>query len=114
MEKSLKYSVNLSFTEIKLPPFEDILVLGRHSPHGKNGIQKSFEFLVPNGFDVIETSHENVECVFINKRILSKMPKEKILKILTGNVFPFVSEAEIIKVEFRVTISLNTIEDEGA
>lgn len=112
MEKSLKYSVNLSFHEIKLPPFEDILVIGKHSPHGKNGIQKSFEFLVPNGFDVVETDHENVESVFINKRILSKMPREKILKILISNVFPYVSEGEIMKVDFKVTISLNTIEDE--
>lgn len=112
MEKSLKYSVSLSFSEIKLPPFEDILVLGKHSPHGKNGIKKSFEFLIPNGFEVIEANHENVECVFVNKRILSKMPEDKILKILTTNVFPFVSEAEIMKVDFKVTISINTIEDD--
>jgi len=112
MEKSLKYSVNISFSEIKLPPFEDILVLGKHSPHGKNGIKKSFDFLIPNGFEIIETDHENVECAFLNKRILSKMPKDKILKLLTDHVFPYVAEAEIMKVDFKVTISLNTIEED--
>ena len=112
MDKSIKYTVSLSFNEIKLPPFDDILVLGKHSPHGKNGISKSFELLIPNGFDVIEANHENVECVFINKRILSKMPADKILKILNDKVFPYITESEIIKVDFKVTISFNAIEED--
>jgi len=114
MNKSIKYTVCLSFNEIKLPPFEDILVLGKHSPHGKNGISKSFEFLIPNGFEVIEITHENVECIFINKRILSKMPVDKIIKILTDNVFPFITEAEIVKVDFKVTISYSLIEEDAS
>jgi len=111
MEKTIKYSVNLSFLEIKLPPFEDILVLGKHAPHGINGVSKSFEFLIPNGFEVIETNHENIECVFINKRILFKMPKEKIMRILSERVFPYISESEIVKVDFKVTISFAEIEE---
>lgn len=114
MDKSIKYSVSLSFNEIKLPPFEDILVLGKHSPHGKNGISRSFELLIPNGFDVIEVDHENVECVFINKRILSKMPVDRIVKILTEKVFPYITESEIVKVDFKVTISYSSIEDDAS
>ncbi len=111
MKKDVKYSVSLSFEEIKLPPFEEILVLGKNSPHGKTGISKSFDLLIPNGFEIVDTDHDNVESVFINKRILAKMPKEKILKILEANVFPFVSEKEIIKVDFKVMIAVTVIED---
>ena len=109
---AVKYSVNLSFEEIKLPPFEEILILGKNSPHGKQGISKSFELLIPNGFDIIDTDHDNVDCVFVNKRILSKMPKEKILKILENNVFPYVSEREILKVDFKVKIAYKIVEDD--
>jgi hypothetical protein len=112
METSMKYSVTLSFEEIKLPPFQEILVLGKNSPHGKIGISKSFELLVPNGFEIIEIEDEKVEALFINKRILAKMPKEKIIKILKEKVFQFVSEGEILKVDFKVTISYSTIEQE--
>ncbi|WP_372792452.1 hypothetical protein [Lutibacter sp.] len=108
----VKYSVNLSFEEIKLPPFEEILVLGKHSPHGKQGISKSFDLLIPNGFEIIDSDHENVDCVFVNKRILTKMPKGRILKILESNVFPYVSEREILKVDFKVKISYNIVEDD--
>ncbi len=112
MQKDFKYSVRLSFEEIKLPPFEDILVLGLNSPHGKNGISKSFELLIPDGFVIIDTAHESIDCVFVNKRILAKMPEEKVMKILESKVFPYVSASEIVKVDFRVAISYTTIDEE--
>lgn len=111
MKNDIKYTVSLSFEEIKLPPFEEILVLGKNSPHGKTGISKSFDLLIPNGFEIIDSNHGNVDCVFVNKRILAKMPKEKILKILEAHVFPFVSEKEIMKVDFKVMIAVSVIED---
>ncbi|MFZ6010988.1 MAG: hypothetical protein ACOYXT_11645 [Bacteroidota bacterium] len=107
-----KYSINLSFEEIKLPPFQDILILGKNAQHGKIGISKSFELLVPNGFEIAELTHDKVEAVFINKRILNKMPKESIMTILKDKVFPFVSDGEILKVDFSVTISYTNIEQQ--
>lgn len=40
------------------------------------------------------------------------MPKDSILKILESNVFPYVSEKEIVKVDFKILISTTVIEDE--
>lgn len=111
MKNDIKYPVTLSFEEIKLSPFEEILVLGKNSPHGKAGISKSFELLIPNGFEIIDTSQGNIDCVFINKQILAKMPKDRILKILDANVFPYVSEKEILKVDFKVMTSFIVVED---
>lgn len=106
------YSINLSFEEIKLPPFQEILVVGKNSPQGKIGISKSFELLIPNGFEIIENIDcEKVEAVFVNKRIIKKMPKEEILKILSEKVFPYTSESELIRVDFKVKISFNEIEN---
>ena len=105
-----KYSIQLSFEEIRLPPFEDILILGRKCPQGKIGVSRSFEFLVPNEFEVFEIDDATVEAVFINKRVLTKMDKDKIIKILKNKVFPFVSECEILKVDFKIKIFYDLIE----
>ncbi len=105
-----KYSVQLSFEEIRLPPFEDILVLGKKCPQGKIGVSKSFEFLVPNEFDVVEIDNATIEAVFINKRVLKKMDKTVIIKILTEKIFPFVSECEMLKVDFKLKIFYDSIE----
>lgn len=111
-ESNIKYSINLSFEEIKLPPFQDILVVGKNSPQGKIGFSKSFELLVPNGFQIVEVNDGKVEAVFINKKLLTKMSSEKIIDILKSKVFQFISEYELLKVDFKVSISYTTIEYE--
>jgi hypothetical protein len=107
-----KYTINISFEEAKLPPFRDILVMGRHSLQGKIGLGKSFELMVPNSFEMIELDDEHAEAIFVNKKILVKMPKEKIIAILKDRVFPFVSRGELLKVDFRVAITYSSIEEE--
>lgn len=107
-----KYSVQLSFEEIRLPPFEDILILGRKCPQGKIGVSNSFEFLVPNEFEVFEIDDAAVEAIFINKRVLKKIKVDKIIGILKDKVFPYVSESEIIKVDFKMRIFYDSIEGE--
>lgn len=107
-----KYSINLSFEEIRLPPFEDVLILGKKSAQGKIGISKSFDFLVPNEFELFEINDKVVEAVFINKRILKKLGGDKIMPILQEKVFPFISESEILKVDLRLKIFYDSFEAE--
>ncbi|MCG6190257.1 MULTISPECIES: hypothetical protein [Maribellus] len=107
-----KYTVKLSFEEIRLPPFEDILILGKKCPQGRIGVFRSFDFLVPNEFESYEVEDKSVEAVFINKRVLKKINNEKIIEILQERVFPYVSESEIIKVDFKMTIFYDFIEGE--
>jgi hypothetical protein len=107
---SKRYSIKLSFEEIRLPPFEDALILGKKCPQGKIGVSRSFELLIPNEFEVFEINHDIVEAVFINKRLLKKIDKERIIQILQENVFPYVSAAEIIKVNIDLLVVYNSIE----
>lgn len=109
-KNSPKFSVKLSFELIKLPPFDDILIVGSRTPQGKLGVSKAFEYLVPDEFELFEVDDERVEAVFINKMILNKMDKDKIIHILTENVFPYTSSKELIKVDFKVKISFESIE----
>lgn len=108
----MPYTVNLKFEEIKLPPFEEILVLGKNSTHGKLGLSKSFELLEPNGYEIIEIDHEIVEAIYINKKILKKIEEKEVVRILSAKVFPYVSEGELIKVEFKVSILASATENE--
>lgn len=110
LSSDVHYSVSLSFEEIKLPPFQDIILIGKYSPQGKLGLAKSLELMMPNGFKLIEIEDEKVEAIFVSKKIIAKMPQETILDILKEKVFPFVSEGEMIKVDFKIVISYLNIE----
>jgi hypothetical protein len=112
MDNNIRYSINLNFQEIKLPPFDEILILGKNSPHGKLGISKSFELLLPNGFEIIDIDDEKVEAIFVNKRIMAKLPKDKLIKLLRDKVFPYVTEGELVKVDLKVTLSYSSTDEE--
>lgn len=109
-KKDKKYSIELSFEEIELPPFQDILVLGKNSTQGKMGLYKSLEMLAPNSFHFIEVKHKRVEAVFINKRLLRKISSKKIMKLLAKKVFPYMSDEELLKVNLKLAIKYNTFE----
>ena len=109
-DASVKYSVKLAFEEIKLPPFEEILILGKKCPQGKIGVYKSFEFLVPNEYELVEIVSDIVEAIFINKRLLKKISKESIISILEEKVFPYISECEILKVDFKLKVMYDAFE----
>ncbi|WP_044117676.1 hypothetical protein [Alkaliflexus imshenetskii] len=111
-DTSRRYSIQLSFEDIRLPPFEDILILGKKCPQGKVGVCKSFEFLIPNEFEAFEVDNDTVEAVFINKRVLKKIDKDKVMNVLRDKVFPFVSENEILKVDFKLKVYYESIEGE--
>ena len=54
MDEGARYSVSLNFEGIRLPPFEDILLLGTRCPQGKMGIAKCLDFLEPDSFELVD------------------------------------------------------------
>ncbi len=109
---SRKYEISLGFEEIQLPPFEDILIIGKKSPHGRIGLSKSFQFLIPDEYEVYETDDPVIDAAFINKRLLRKINKDQIFSILKDKVFPYVSEGEMMKVDFKIKIYYEAIKGE--
>ncbi|MBN2352912.1 MAG: hypothetical protein JXD23_10125 [Spirochaetales bacterium] len=111
MAHNAAYTISLEFKSIRLPPVTDILVLGKKYPHGKNGVLQAFKYIAPDEFEAIDAdgSHENVETVFVDKRILKRMPKEKIIAVLEQYVFPYVMPDEAVKVDFRLTMKYDNI-----
>jgi len=111
MKDSARYSVSLNFEGIKLPPFEDILLLGRRCPHGKIGIAKCLDLLSPEGFELVELDNDVVQALLVSKRMLKRMPIDKIISILKEKVFPFITNGEIVKINFNVKIYFDNIEE---
>lgn len=100
------FSLSIAFEKAQLPPFNDVLLLGHKSPVGMSGIMKSIEFLVPNNFEVIPFEDQTVEAMVVNKAILKRMPKDKLIAVLKEAVIPYMSENEIMKVDLVVRIHM--------
>jgi len=110
--KGINYSISLGFERAYLPPFRDILVIGKRCTLGANGVSKSLDLLVPNGFVMQKIDHPDVSALIINKAILKRIESQKIVEILEKRVFPFMSDEEIIKVDFHVFVRYDTFDVE--
>jgi hypothetical protein len=77
--------------------------LGKNAHNGKQGTTKCFNLLSPNDFEL-------VEAFLVNKRILKRMPAEKVLEILKDKVFPFITSGETVKVDFKLKVWFDSIE----
>jgi len=109
-ESQKNVTVRLSFERTTLPPFNDILVLGKNSPLGMNGVGQCLDLLVPDGFDRFEVEDEHVAAIIINKNILLRIKPAAVIRILQEKVFPYVGKSEIFKVDFTVAISYDAFQ----
>lgn len=111
MHAGKTYGIDISFETLKLPLQHDVLILAKNAKQGKRGLGKSLELLAPGTFQPIDTDmgHDGVEAIFINQRILTKIPRERIMYILRQHVFGHVGEGELVKVDMHVRISLSNI-----
>jgi len=99
------YNINLRFEPIKLPPVSDILILGKSLPQGKNGVLHSFHLISPDVFELVEIENDdNVEAIIVNKSILAKLNKEKIVEVLREYVFPYITKGDSVRVDFDIEI----------
>lgn len=110
MKNDKKLSVSITFEEIRLPPFDDILILGSKCPHGRVGVTKCLNLLSPDNFELIHVEDSLAEAILVNKKILKRMSGEKILKVLKERVFPYITKGEIVKVDFKVTVAYEKID----
>ncbi len=111
MKAKVNYSVSVSFQNVSLPPFEDVLILTRKSQFGKIGLSGSINLLQPDVFEILEfPENELVEMILVNKRILKRIPQSTLLHILEQKVFPYITIGEIVKVDFKVKIAYESID----
>ncbi len=104
------YQLSLSFENVSMPPFEDVLIITYKSPYGKIGVSSSLNLLQPDRFEVVEVKDDVVEALLVNKRILKRIPVSTLLAILRQKVFPFIEKGEIVKVDFKLKIKYDAVD----
>ncbi|MEC3881590.1 hypothetical protein [Parapedobacter sp. 10938] len=111
MHTGKTYGIDISFETLQLPLQHDVLILARNATQGKRGLGKSLELLAPGTFQPVdsEVGHEGIEAVFIHRRVLTKIPVERIMNVLQQHVFEHVGEGELIQVDMHVRISLSNL-----
>lgn len=111
MQTGKTYGIDISFETLKLPIQHDVLILARNATQGKRGLGRALELLAPDTFQQVdcEMGHEGIEAVYVNRRILTKIPAERLMNILRQHVFEHVSEGELIQLDMNIRISIGNL-----
>jgi len=105
-----RYKMDICFHTIELPPFHDVLILSKKCPHGLKGISECIGLLAPDGYEYIEMNEMTVEAIVVSKKLLKRLPLEKIKDVLRNHVFPHLNTGEMTRVDFSVKIHIDNIE----
>ena len=96
-------SIAMSFEVVAMPPFHDILIIGRKSPHGSYGMSTCMDLLAPDCYELIEIDDEVVESILVRKALLARLPVATLIDALKQHVFPQMSLGEMMKVDMKVS-----------
>ncbi|MFW5859977.1 MAG: hypothetical protein ACOCYP_08115 [Planctomycetota bacterium] len=108
--QGMRYTASISFEPIKLPPFRDLLIVGRRCHYGPEGLYRCYNYLAPDEFRVCRLEHPEVDAVLVANRLLKRMPCDHLLDLIEQKVLPFVNSEELVRVDLDVTWHIEGIE----
>lgn len=93
-------------TEFLLPPIDDGLVLGRHSPIGHVAVSRALDLLSVTPFEHIPIDDEVISDILVRSAILRKATTSQLRDFVLTSIKPFMGSEEIIQLNIDVEISL--------
>ncbi len=100
--------IRISCRQAELPPVQDVLVLGRRSPVGSNGVVAAMQALSPGQFRLLRVEHPVVEAMLVRETDLRKLPEEILIQQVLDAVGPMMDETDALNVELEVRVDVET------
>ena len=106
-----KVNLELRFTRYHLPPLDNALIIGKRAAVGANGINRAFQELSPDTFQLIRLDHPIAEAVLIRSSDLRKLPQEELISRLLKEADQIMDESDTlhVKLTFEVVVSEDDI-----
>ncbi len=100
------YTIRARVTEFLLPPIEDGLVLGRHSPIGHVAVSRALGLLSVTPFEHVQVDDDVIGDVLVRSAILRKITPSQLRDFVLTSIKPFMGSEEIIQLNIDVEINL--------
>lgn len=111
VENTKKAEIVMLFSELEMPPMQDILIVGRKAPIGYEAARKIVDILSPGQYEVIKVEHPVIEAIAIRKTLASIIPKDKLISLIIEGGDKIANEASIIKGQIDIVLKVSkTIE----
>lgn len=100
--------IRAQLTEFILPPIDDGLVLGKHSPIGHVAVGKALSLLSTTAFDHIPIEDDVIGDILVRSAITRKVSREQLIAFVLNEVKPLMGPEEIIHLDIKIDILLES------
>jgi len=103
--------IQMEIVVFKIPPCEDILVIGTKAPIGKNAMMKMLETITPDWFELVEVENPLIEAMVIKKEFIRLIGKDRLAQVIVEEVSPLMAETSLLHIRLDAKlINTRTIE----
>lgn len=105
--ESKKSRVTLDVTSFQLPPYGDVLVLGRDSQIGPEAAKRMLDYAAPNQFEMQRIENDEViEAMLFKRHLTLRMDKDKLVRLLLEEVKPVMSSTCMLTVRCDIVLTI--------
>lgn len=103
-------AVKMKLRVFMVPPINDALVIGKNAPIGSEAWRRALALLLVLPFVSIKIDDDEViEEILVQKRILKKIPQEKLVGMIFSKVKPFMSPEEVIHLDIHAELLVEEV-----
>jgi len=106
-KNSRRHIFRARLTEFVLPPIDDGLVLGKHSPIGHVAVGKALSLLSTTQFEHVPVEDDVIGDVLVRSAILRKINAEQLRKFVLEEIKPLMGPEEIIHLDLKIEIGID-------
>jgi len=109
-----KVLVQLEIAIFKIPPCEDVLVIGKNASIGKNAAVKMMETIAPDYFEVIKVENPIIEALMVKKGFIKLIGKDRLTRLIVEEVTPLMEDTSLLHIKLDAKLlKTKTIEVEN-
>ena len=96
MNVQSKYRITARISEYKVPPVDDVLVLGKTAPIGSVAMKRALGLLIAQPYEHIKLDDDILSDLLVRQVVLKRLKKEVLIEFIIRHIKPLMGENEIL------------------
>lgn len=110
MNVQSKHRITARISEYRVPPVDDVLVLGKTAPIGSVAMKRALSLLIAQPFEHIKIDDEVIGDLLVRQAILKRIQKDALVEFITKHIRPLMGDNEILHLNLETETMIEVSE----
>jgi len=103
---SRKALIDLELSTFEIPPYGDILVLGKRCPIGQQAAKRMLDIVAPGQFELIGLEDDLIEALFVKKYLFLRANKERLINAIVEESKAIMGPECMIRIKCEISLTI--------